>query len=270
VPRYTANVQELIHNLHAEARVLDLGSGAGSFNPGRAFVVRLDCERPADRRGGEFVLADAAQLPLADASFHAVICNHTLEHMDRLDAVLCEIARVVRRDGWLYVAVPDASTFSDRLYRWIYHGGGHINPFRSPGELAHRIASATGLALVATRVLYSSFGFLERFHFKPRPPRRLWLVGGGFPRVIAFLSYLARVLDRLLSTRTSVYGWALYFGSVPDSLETSEWRNVCVLCGAGNSEAHIKELGRLGRKILFLQPYACPSCGAWNLLTADY
>ena len=36
-----------------------------------------------------------------------------------------------------YVAVPDASTFSDRLFRWIYGGdSGHINPFHSAEGLA--------------------------------------------------------------------------------------------------------------------------------------
>jgi len=262
-------VQELVHNLPAGARVLDLGSGAGSFDAGQAFAVRLDCEQPREHSGGEFVLADAAQLPLAAESFHAVVCNHTLEHMERLDAVLAEIARVIRRDGWLYVAVPDASTFSDHLYRWIFHGGGHINPFRSSEELARRIAGATGLQWAATRTLHSSFVFLERSRFQPRPPRRLWLVGGGFPRVTAVMSYLLRVWDRVLGTRASIYGWALYFGRVPEWVETAAWANVCVRCGVGNSEAWLRRTGRVGHKILFLESYTCPSCGAWNLLTAD-
>ena len=262
-------MQELIHGLRAGARVLDLGCGAGSFDAGIAFAVRLDLETRASRPSGEFVIGDAAQLPLAEGAFHAVSCNHTLEHMDHLDRVLPEIARVLRRDGWLYVSVPDAGTLTDRLYRWIYHGGGHVNAFRSAEELARRISGATGLPLKATRTLYSSFAFLERSLFKPRPPRRLWLVGGGYPRVIAWMIYAFRVWDRLFGMRTSVYGWALYFGHVPDYVETEAWRNVCVHCGEGNSEAWLRESHSVGRKILWFESYCCRKCGAWNLLTAD-
>ena len=263
------SVQELIHGLPAGARVLDLGCGAGSFDAGAAFAVRLDLETRASRPSGEFVIGDAAQLPLAEGAFDAVICNHTLEHMDRLERVLAEIARVLRRDGWLYVSVPDAGTLTDRLYQWIYHGGGHVNAFRSAEELARRITASTGLPHRATRTLYSSFVFLERYQFKPRPPRRLWLVGGGHPLVIAWMSYAFRLWDRVFGTRASVYGWALYFGQVPESVETAEWRNVCVHCGEGNSEAWLRESRSVGRKILFLESYCCRKCGAWNLLTAD-
>jgi predicted SAM-dependent methyltransferase len=90
--------------------------------------------------------------------------------MAELAAVLEEIGRVVKQGGSLYVAVPDAATFSDKLYKWIYHGGGHVNSFRSASELTLRIIQATRLRLVATRVLHTSFGYLERSHFHPRPP----------------------------------------------------------------------------------------------------
>jgi hypothetical protein len=31
------------------------------------------------------------------------------------------------------------------------------------------------------------------------------------------------------------------------------------VCGAGNSEAWLRKTGRVGRKILFLESYTCPS-----------
>jgi ubiquinone/menaquinone biosynthesis C-methylase UbiE len=130
-------VHEILRYLPSDARVLDLGSGAGTFEAAdcpQAVVVRVDCEMSPRNGNGRphFVQADAAQLPFRDGTFHAVVANHCLEHVENLDYALREVGRIIRRDGSLYVAVPDATTLSDRLYRWVYHGGGHINSFIVP------------------------------------------------------------------------------------------------------------------------------------------
>jgi SAM-dependent methyltransferase len=265
-------MHEILRNLPDEACVLDLGSRGGSFGPEcclGAVIVRLDMEAPVLHWEGDFVQADAARLPFRDESVDAVVANHCLEHMAELAAVLEEIGRVMKRRGRLYVAVPDASTFSDHLYKWVYHGGGHVNSFRSTSELTLPITQETGLRLVATRVLYTSFGFLERSHFLPRPPRRLWLLGNGRPRFIAVMSYAARMLDRLLRTRTSLYGWAFYFGEIPETIETAGWTNVCAKCGGGHSEASLTCNNRVRRVFMALKSYNCPNCGTWNLFTQD-
>jgi hypothetical protein len=222
------------------------------------------------------VQADAARLPFRDGSFDAVIANHSLEHMVELGPALGEIGRVVRRGrASLYVAVPDASTFSDKLYRWIYHGGGHINPFDSPAELSRRIAQATGLQTVAVRVLHASFIYLHHFKFHPRPPRRFWLFGNGNARFIAILSYTLRRLDRLLGTRASVYGWGLYFGTPPPEIDMSGWTNVCVHCGAGHSAAWLTLNHAVRRRFLLVRTTykelaKAPGPGALKLHTGGY
>ena len=262
-------MQEIVGSLPAGTRILDLACERGSFSAGAALTVRTDHEPPADRLSGEYVEADASSLPFRDESFHAVICNHGLEHFDNLADALSEIGRVVRRDGCLYVAVPDASTLSDRLYRWVFHGGGHVNPFRSAPELARIISQSTGFPLVATVVLHSSLLFLQRSRFHPRPPRRLWVIGNGNSRCIALLTWFLRVFDDVFSTRASVYGWALYFGQVPSPVQTREWRNVCVRCGSASSEARLVAEGRVRRPLLLWRSYRCLQCGEWNLLTPD-
>lgn len=262
---------EILRNLPPGARVLDLGSRTGSFVaegcPG-ALIVRLDLEAPKEEVEG-FVQADASQLPFRDRSFDALVANHSLEHMDDLTEVLREISRVMRPGGSLYVAVPDASTLSDRLYRWVYHGGGHVNPFRSASKLTERIAQATALPLAGTRVLLTSFGFLDRRHFSPRPPRRLWLLGNGNPKFIVTLGYALRVFDRWFGTRTSVYGWAFYFGGLGQEFETTVWTNVCANCGTGHSSASLTCNNRVRREFVVLKSYNCPICGSWNLFTED-
>jgi ribosomal protein L40E len=265
-------MHEILRNLPDRACVLDLGSRNGSFGPEccpGAVIVRLDMESASLHWNGGFVQADAASLPFRGRTFEAVVANHSLEHMADLTSVLDEIGRVIRRGGRLYVAVPDASTLTDKLYRWVYHGGGHVNPFRSAGQLTLQISHATSLPLAATRALYSSFGFLERRNFHPRPPRRLWLLGNGNPRFIAVMSYAARLLDRWLRTRTSLYGWAFYFGDIPETIETTAWTNVCVNCGAGHSEAALTCNKLIRRVFMAVKAYNCPNCGSWNLFTKD-
>lgn len=263
-------MHEILRAMGAGCRVLDLGCKEGSFGieccPD-AQIVRLD--RLFTTTGADFVQADAARLPFRNGTFDAVIANHCLEHMDDADGVLREIGRVARRGGALYIAVPDGSSLTDRIYRWIYHGGEHVNLFRSAEDLASRITAATGLELGATRVLHTSLFFLNGALFKPRPPRRLWLFANGDPRLIACLTYVLRLADRLLGVRLSVYGWAMYFGCLREPVETAAWTNVCVGCGVGRSAAALISKGLVRRRLFLPASYSCPTCRTWNLFTWD-
>lgn len=266
-------MHEMLRKLAVGTRVLDLGARDGSFGldccPGRV-IVRLDIDAPRAAAHGElFVRANAAQLPFARGSFNAIVANHSLEHICELSATLREIGRVVAPTGGLFVAVPDASTLSDRIYRWVYHGGGHVNAFRSADALAREISLSTGLALRLTRPLGTSYGFLARRHFKPRPPRRLWLFGNGNMTAIAVLSYTFRVLDRCFGSRLGIYGWAFYFGNVGEGIESNLWTNVCVGCGVARSSADLTLNRRVRRHCMCLRSYVCEDCGAWNLFTRD-
>jgi SAM-dependent methyltransferase len=197
-------------------------------------------------------------LPFADECFAAVISNHSLEHFDELGAVLAEIGRVVKRDGALFVAVPDASTLTDKIYRWLGRGGGHVNRFTRAGDVVQAIEQGTGLRHAATKTLWSSLSFLNR-RGAPRPlPRRLWLVGGGFEPVLRAYVRLSRRIDRWFGTRTGLYGWAFYFGEGYECVDTTAWVNVCIRCGSGFPESLLK-----GRRT-----YRCPNCGTPNPLVS--
>jgi SAM-dependent methyltransferase len=243
--------------------VLDLGSGAGSFQASMtpATVIRLDREV---RTKGSAVTGDAARLPFADATFHAVIANHTFEHFDDLDTVLREVRRVLARNGALFVSVPDASTFCDRIYRWLANGGGHVNPFTSSTELAKRIEAATGLKHVTTRTLYSSLSYLNRRNAPGSAPKRLWLLGGGTEHSLYWLAWASRTADRFAGTRLSVYGWAMYFGSISEPVATSGWPNVCLRCGSGAPSSRLRQDCLLPRRFFGPESYQCPICGAIN------
>lgn len=262
----------LLGNLPAGARVLDLGAGPGSFPAERPdlSVVRLDLERPHRLGPGSYVFADAARMPFAPASFHMVVSNHSLEHFTGLDATLGEIGRVLKPGGVLYVAVPDATTLTDRVYRWLGRGGGHVNPFRSPEEVAALVDRLTGLPLRSTTVLFSSLSFLNRHNFVAPPPRRIALFAFGNEVFLAVAVWMLRGLDRRWGTEWSRYGWSFRFGNVAGAEPAEVWVNVCVRCGSGHSEAYLRKYAPL-RKLAGLFPtYRCPACGGFNFLTPEF
>ncbi len=258
-------MNELLQSLPSGSVVLDLGCGGGSFEvAGCSFsVVRVDLDREA-LHASNCIQADAAKLPFAAGSIDLVVSNHSLEHFEDLTGSLAEIGRVIKPGGALYIAVPDASTFSDRLYRWLGRGGGHVNPFTSARELAGAIERSTSLEHAATVTLCTSFCFLNSANRRARAPMRLWLLGGGTPASVLLLHYACRLLDRYLGTRFCVYGWALYFGKIDEPLARRAWTNVCIRCGSGHPSEGLQL-----NKALWLQSYRCPNCGKRNLFTDD-
>ncbi len=259
-------MHEILKHLPADAFVLDLGCATGSFGPENtlATAIRLDQDIPAGGVSTAFVRGDASRLPFADGRFAALVSNHSLEHFDELEAALLEMGRVVDRDGALFIAVPDASTLTDKVYRWLARGGGHVNPFTSAPELVSRIEKATGLPHIGTRVLYSSMSFLNSKNAPHPRPRRLLLLGGGTEWSLCLYTWLSRRLDRLLNTRTSVYGWALYFGNLRGSIDTEVWPNVCVRCGSGVPGSCLTGKSLVRRIFPGIEVYSCPYCGATN------
>jgi SAM-dependent methyltransferase len=264
-------MDEILHHAKLRSFVLDLGSAYGSFasDATPATPVRVDRLMAFARHRELFVQADAVDLPFANSTFSAVIANHSLEHMDDLRGCLKELGRVVRKDGALFISVPDASTFTDRLYRWLANGGGHVNPFRSASDLAALIENASGLPRVATKVLCSSLSFLNGRN-SPRPiPKKLLLLGWGSEWSLFLYLWLSRRLDRLTGFRTSVYGWGMYFGYLDSKPDTKAWLNVCLRCGRGCPASDIHRLtGRFSR--LIGQLYKCSACGAINPFVEDF
>ncbi|MER5602431.1 HAD-IA family hydrolase [Streptomyces sp. NPDC002265] len=130
----------------APALAVDVGCGS-SFHARamtRLFhcpVLRIDLTQAALRRGSALsdglpgpasVQADAARLPLRDATSGLTLCAELLEHVPDPDAVLAELARVTRPGGLLVLTVPNSVEATWPPFRGIQRksfSAGHIREY---------------------------------------------------------------------------------------------------------------------------------------------
>jgi SAM-dependent methyltransferase len=262
-------VHEILARVEEGQYVLDLGARHGSFRREECHGITIgaDLEDPGQPRPENFVICDAAYLPFPRNRFTAVIANHCLEHFDDPRSALAEAGRVLAMPGYLYVAVPDADTFTDRVYRWIGRGGGHVQRFTSIDQVRKLAEDSAGTPLVGWRLLHTSLSFLNRRNIDGRIPGKMLLFAGGSEAFLRVLTRVLRWADAAFGGNWSVYGWAAYFGSTIEVKDTA-WTNVCVRCGAGHAAEWLLREGRV-RRTLILRAYRCPGCGATNYFTGD-
>lgn len=125
-----------------ERRLLEVGTGAGVI---ARYFARLDSPRyrvdavdTVDQRqlaeGYAFQQVHGTKLPFADASFDVVISNHVIEHVGEAadqQQHLDEIARVLKRDGEAYLAVPSRWQIIEPHYQLAWLSWLPV-PLRSP------------------------------------------------------------------------------------------------------------------------------------------
>jgi ubiquinone/menaquinone biosynthesis C-methylase UbiE len=102
--------------------------------------------------GATFRQGTVQALPLDDASFDVVTCSLALTHVEDLDPVLAEFARVLRPGGWAVLADihPQLATFGGAA---VFPGEGEALELRFVPNLVHlaseyvRAATAAGLSV---------------------------------------------------------------------------------------------------------------------------
>ena len=95
-PRVAAQIHAA---LGPAQRIIDVGAGAGSYEPDDRFVVALDASEVMlqQHSGARRLRGAAEQLPFADATFDAAMAIFTVHHWTDLDGGLAELRRVARR-----------------------------------------------------------------------------------------------------------------------------------------------------------------------------
>jgi SAM-dependent methyltransferase len=153
-------------------KVLDVGCGAGSVAKAvkrerpDLEVVGCDVSRSAlavasaSPEGVDFRAAEAEKLPFGDGELDFVWIFDVLEHVERPEQVLREVARVLRPGGGFHIVLPlEGQPWT--LYRLIGCGtrwtakvrhGGHIQIFSA--ERYSGLATFCGLPVTATRWSY--------------------------------------------------------------------------------------------------------------------
>jgi hypothetical protein len=76
--------------------------------------------------------------------------------------------------------------------------------------------------------------------------------------------WASRRIDRVFNLRTSIYGWAFYFGAVPAPIDSEAMANVCIRCGQGIAKSTLEGDGNVRATVFGVRVYACPACEAVN------
>jgi len=147
-------------------RVLDVGCGEGRFprdlkswgydaSAVDVSPTLIAAAREADPVG-EYVVADAAELPFPDGAFALVTAFMSLQDIDRYDEAIAEMTRVLVDGGFFCIAI--------------------VHPLASAGEFQGREADApfviSGSYLESRRVggtVYTRNGMSMTFHSQHRP-----------------------------------------------------------------------------------------------------
>jgi SAM-dependent methyltransferase len=188
-------LHELIAAAPSGSHVLDAGCGPGSWHYDErpdlmitAFDVKFPPGPPAPRPNLRVLEADLAQLPLPDASFDLTICHYVLQHVTKLEPSCDSLARVTKLGGILYLSVPRAAAFDDRLYRFAgYFAKYALMKFKKRLEHQQRfdfqglveMFYARGMRLTATARVPAGFSWMNDPRTKP--------LQGAFTDVLATL-----------------------------------------------------------------------------------
>jgi SAM-dependent methyltransferase len=176
-------LREVVESLPLGASVLDAGCGPGSW----PYAERPDLEitgfdikfppGPPDRsRTRRIFRGDLARLPLRDGQFDLTVCHYVLEHVTALEECCDELARVTKPGGTLYLSVPRAAAFDDRLYRFAgYFAKVALLKFRKRLEHQQRfdlrgllgLFRHRGMALTAHAFVPAGFSWMNDPRTKP-------------------------------------------------------------------------------------------------------
>jgi SAM-dependent methyltransferase len=165
--------------LPVDAKVLDIGSGVGSFvvacrrrglsafgiEPDRigkgAGLTAIQIAR-SRLNSQAFVAGVGERLPFPDACFDLVVMNQVVEHVSEQRAVLQEAARVVKAGGAVYVACPNYLRFYEPHYKLLWFpllpkwlGHCYLRLRRRDPVLLHQLTYTTNARL---RTLLSQLG----------------------------------------------------------------------------------------------------------------
>jgi hypothetical protein len=125
-----------------------------------------------------------------------------------------------------------------------------------------------GLRLAGSRTLCASLTFLNRR--APNPGAGQLRIPFRFPeRLLQYLTWLLRVADLRFGARLTIYGWALYFGNLRESVDPERRTNICIRCGQAHPSDWLLQSGFVRKRRWLFDHYQCPGCGARNIFIPE-
>lgn len=166
------NVDRFAASLAPGSLVLDAGAGEGQyrehFRHCRYIGADLAIGDQQWNYAGLDVLCDLTRLPFPEASFDASINIVTLEHVRQPDAVLCELARTLKRGGRLFLVVPqdwEVHQAPHDYFRYTRYGVRHL--LERAGFEDIRLESGGGYFRLMGRRMLNGIGFFKGFWILP-------------------------------------------------------------------------------------------------------
>jgi SAM-dependent methyltransferase len=189
-------IDVLVRSLPTDARIIDLGAGGRKLAP-NVITMDIDPRVAADYHG------DITHTAFPDESFDLVLATGVLEHVEDDHALLCEMIRLTKPGGLVYIEIPFLQQYHDDpidCRRYTQPGlarfmkgfglepvanGTHIGPsvtiltlnaywismfFEGP-SLLHKLVS-NGVFLVAS-TLFWPFKFLDAYLIRKPSAHRL-------------------------------------------------------------------------------------------------
>lgn len=119
---YQWMAHELFKPFIAGKKVIDIGCGGGFFLKELSQIaskaIGMDLSEEALRISlsqtkNPLVQGSAEELPFEDGAFDAAFCLGSLEHFLDIPKALREMGRIIKRDGWIFVMVPNLFWYKD-------------------------------------------------------------------------------------------------------------------------------------------------------------
>ena len=160
-------------------QVLELGSGAGyceRFIPGVISSEIFYCSKVK-------VVADAQNMPFADASLRAIIMTNVLHHMPHSKSFFAEACRCLCKGGKILMIEPWVTPWSSFVYTRLHHEPFFPNAedwsFASTGPLSGSNSALPWILFVRDRQKFEAhFPGLSIERIQPFLPFR-YLISGG-------------------------------------------------------------------------------------------
>jgi SAM-dependent methyltransferase len=193
---------------HLRGTLVDVGCGHGVYRPlfiGTDRYVGLDTN---ERRRPD-VVADAHVLPLSSSSADSAVCTEVLEHVRDPDAVMSEVARVLKVEGLLLLTTPMSWNLHyepNDFRRYTSYGLWQL--LDKHGFQPLETCRIGGLfSLVGSRLVDAiAMGLWRRLHFLPRRIRHAVILCYSIPMSLLF-SLLARIGDDF--EKSDAIAWAV-------------------------------------------------------------